>query len=155
MWKSGAEDRSGTPAGAAPGYALGMDGKRLVLVMRTDSYRASAFLAACARLGVAVTVASDREQALAAAAPERGLVVRLERPAEAAGAIADFAASHPVQAVLATDDDGAIAAALACERLGLRHHCAEGVRTARDKARTRRALADAAPPGPRCEVTAA
>jgi biotin carboxylase len=110
------------------------------LVATTTTYKAAAFLEAAARLGVDVTVATERAQALAALHPAGHLRLDFASPERAVEAVRAFAAQHPVDAVLAADDEGTYLAALAGRALGLRHNPPEAVLAARDKRRTRAAL---------------
>lgn len=125
---------------------------RVLFLLSTESYRAGAFLAAARERGVEVTVGSDRAQALAHVNPAGHLVVALHRPVPALERIRAFAAEHPVDAVIGTDDDGALLAARAAEALGLHAHPASGVMLARDKARAREAFAAAGLRSPRFAV---
>ena len=114
---------------------------RVLLLVSTGTYRAGAFLAAARELGVDVTVGSERAQALAHTNPAGHLVVDLHTPAAALDRIREFAADHPIDAVIGADDDGALLAARAAESLGLPGHPSWGVALARDKARAREAFA--------------
>ncbi len=125
---------------------------RLLLLMTTATYRASAFLEAARRLDVPVVVGSDREQALAAASPARHLTLDFLAPEKATGAIVEFAKHYPIRAVVAADDDGAILAAMAAAALGLPHSGVDAVAAARDKHRMREVLAAAGVPSPRSEL---
>ncbi|HEY8492226.1 MAG TPA: ATP-grasp domain-containing protein [Dehalococcoidia bacterium] len=121
---------------------------RVLLVLPSTTYRASDFLAAARRLGVEVVVASDQRQVLESLVPGRSLAVDLNDAEAAAGAMAAFARAHPVDAVVAVDDGGTLAAALAAERLGLPHNPVEAVRATRDKGLLRERLAEAGVPCP-------
>jgi biotin carboxylase len=125
------------------------DPRRVVLLMRHTTYRAGAFLEAAAALRVAVTVASDRAQALASFNPDAHLVFDFADPRAAVRSIQAFARQHPVGAVLAADDDGVVPAAAAAETLGLAHHPETAVAAARSKLETRERFAGAGLPGPR------
>lgn len=122
---------------------------RLLLLMGTATYRASAFLEAAERLGVSVVVGSDRPQVLSAANPGGHLTLNFSAPEEATQAIVEFAKTHPIHAVVSADDDGAILAAMASAALGLPHSPVEPVAAARNKHRMREILADAGVPSPR------
>lgn len=125
---------------------------RVLLVLPTGTYRADAFLAAAARLGVEVTTASERAQALASVMGDRFLEVPLDDPDEVAARIARFAADTPLDAVVAVDDGGLLGAALAAERLGLAHNPPAAVAATRDKAAMRAAWARAGIVQPAFEV---
>lgn len=122
--------------------------ERLLLLMTTNTYRASAFIEAAQRLGVPVVVGSDREQILSAANPGGHLTLNFLAPEQASGAIVAFAKQYPIQAVVSADDDGAILAAMAAAALGLRHNPVDAVTAARDKHRMRAVLAAAGLPSP-------
>lgn len=125
---------------------------RLLLLMTTATYRASAFLEAARRLDIPVVVGSDREQALSAANPAGHLTLDFLAPEKATGAIVEFAKHYPIRAVVAADDDGAILAAMAAAALGLPHSGVNAVAAARDKHRMREVLAAAGVPSPRSEL---
>ena len=116
---------------------------RVLLLMTTRTYRAGSFLAAAERLGVEVTVGSERAQVLADANPAGHLVLDFRNPAEAADQVAGFARTHSLDAILAADDDGVILAAHASAALGLPHNSVDSVEAARDKHRMREILAAA------------
>src|SRR5262245_25537453 len=116
---------------------------RVLLLMTTATYRAGAFLDAARALGAAVVAGTDRPQALAALHPEGHITLDFADTPGASGTIADFARRFPVDAIVAADDDGAIAAACASERLALAHAPAAAVRAARSKLATREAFARA------------
>jgi biotin carboxylase len=118
------------------------------LLLPTATYRASDFVAAADRLGVEVVVGSEHRQALAGAMGDRAVVVPLDDPEAAVQAIAAVHGRTPIDAVLAVDDQGVVIAALAAERLGLRHSRPDAVASTRDKAVMRERLGAAAIPQP-------
>jgi len=113
---------------------------RVLLLVPSATYRARDFMDAARVLGVEVTVASDRRQAMSAALGDRALTVPLHRPQEAAEAIVRLAERTSLDAVVAVDDGGVVTAALASERLGLVHNPPSAARAARDKLLMREAL---------------
>ncbi len=117
--------------------------RRIVLILPSSTYRATDFVDAASELGAEVVVASDKEQALAGLMGDRALRVRLDDPEVAAAGIVERAERLPVDAVVAVDDLGVEAAALAATRLGLPHNPPEAVAATRDKARLRAVLAEA------------
>ena len=119
---------------------------RVLLVLPTATYRAPDFLAAADALGAEVVVASEQAQTLAAYMGDRALQVDLCDPDAAAEAIASRA---PLDAVVAVDDEGVLAAALAAERLGLPHNPPDAVAATRDKVAMRERLGAAGVPQPR------
>jgi biotin carboxylase len=127
---------------------------RVLLLLPTATYRAEDFLAAAATVGAEVVVASDRRQALHGAMGDRALRVDMRRPERAAAAIVELAGRSPLDAVVAVDDGGVAAAALASERLGLAHNPPAAVAATRDKAAMRRAFRAAGIPQPDFAVLA-
>jgi len=125
-----------------------------MLLMTTATYRASAFLEAARAVGAEVVVGTERAQVLAASNPAGHLTLDFADEAGAARAIAAFAARHPLDAVIAADDDGATLAARAAEALGLAHAPHAAVRAARSKLASREAFAGAGLPTPRFERVA-
>ena len=114
---------------------------RVLLLLPSGTYKAPDFLDAARRLGVDVVVASETEQTLADAMGDRALVVDLSDPTGAAKRITALAARHPLDAVVAVDDQGLLIAALAANELGLPANAPEAVARTRNKAEMRAALA--------------
>ncbi len=113
---------------------------RVLLLLPTATYRAPDFVAAAAALGVEVVVGSEHAQAMAGAMGDRALVVPLSDPVAAADAIEALHDRSPLDAVVAVDEQGVVAAATASERLGLRHNPPAAVAATRDKAAMRVAM---------------
>jgi biotin carboxylase len=82
---------------------------------------------------VDVVIGGDQAHAMQDLMGSRSLQVPLDDPERAAEAIVAHDAITPLDAVLAVDDGGAVAAALASQRLGLRHNPPEAVAATRDK----------------------
>lgn len=116
---------------------------RVLLLMATQTYRASAFLEAASRLDVSVAVGSEQAQPLGHLNPGGHLVVDFHDLEGATDKIVEFALKYPLEAIISTDDDGVVLAAMASDALGLSHNPLLAVRTARDKYQTRRVLAAA------------
>lgn len=129
---------------------------RLLLLLTTASYRASAFIDAARRIAVSVTVGSERPQALAGANPAGHLTLDFLAPGKAVRKIAEFNKEYPINAVIAADDDGVNISAMAANELGLPHNPVEAVTAARNKFLMRGILAKAGIPSSRfakCSVT--
>src|SRR3990172_5618809 len=122
---------------------------RLLLLMTTTTYRASAFLEAARRLAVPVVVGSDRDQVLAVANPGGHLTLDFLAPEEASRAIVELSRRYPIRAVVSADDDGAILGAMAAAALELPHNSVDAVAAARSKHRMRDVLAALGAPSPR------
>jgi biotin carboxylase len=111
--------------------------------MRTRTYRAKAFLRAAGRLGVAVTVATEREQPLARKAPGGTLALDFHNPVRAKAQVREFVEDYPLAAVVGVDDDTTVLAAQLAESLGLPHNSVQAVMAARYKDVMRLALGEA------------
>ena len=122
---------------------------RLLLLMTTTTYRASAFLDAARRLQVTVVVGSDQPQALEALTPGSTLTLDFFHPEEAAHTITAFAATYPLDAVVGVDDDTTLTAAMVAEVLGVSHNTVASVAAARNKHQMRQLLAAGGVASPR------
>ena len=115
---------------------------RVLLVMRTRTYRAKAFLAAAARLGLAVTVATEREQPLARLAPGSTLALDFADSRHAQQLVREFAKEYPLESVIGVDDDTTVLAAQLADALHLPHNSIDAVKAARYKDVMRLALSE-------------
>jgi biotin carboxylase len=107
--------------------------RRVLLLLPTTTYRAPDFLAAAERLGVEVVAASEKPNVMARRHPEGLLTLDFRDPEAAARQVREFHASHPIDAVIAVDDETAVAAAAIGAALGCKHNSVEAARAARDK----------------------
>jgi biotin carboxylase len=119
---------------------------RVLLLVPSATYRAGDFLAAARSLGAEVVVGSDVAPAVASAGGS--VQIALGDPVAAAEAIVALDRDRPLDAVVAVDDQGVVAAALAAERLGLVHNAPDAVAATRDKRRLRERLGEAEVPQP-------
>lgn len=113
---------------------------RVLLLMATQTYRASAFLEAASRLDLTVAVGSEEEPVLGHLNPSGNLLVDFHDLEGATDQIVEFASEYPLKAIVSTDDDGVVLAAMASDALGLSHNPLVAVRAARDKYLTRKTL---------------
>ncbi len=120
--------------------------------MATRTYRTNAFIEAARRLGVQVVVGSELPQALSELSPGRTLTLNFLNPEEATQAIVEFAKERPISAVVPSDDDTTILAAMASAALSLPHNSVQSVATARNKHLFRKTLAEAGLPSPQFEI---
>lgn len=111
--------------------------------MPSATYRASDFNSAAESFGVELVIVSEHRQALSGSMGWRALQVDLCDPVGAAAAIVDLAGRHPLDAVVAVDDQGVETAARAAAALGLEASPVGAVRLTRDKIAMRRQLAAA------------
>src|SRR2546430_17366467 len=95
------------------------DTPRLLLLLPTASYRTAAFVEAARRLGVDLTVASERPSTFQDANPRGLLTLDLSDLARAAREARAFAARHPLHGVVGVDDDTAVLAPAIARELGL------------------------------------
>ncbi len=122
---------------------------RLLLLLPTSTYRAAAFVAAADALGIDLTVASEQDSAFSVDEPDKLLTLDFTDPGESAARILAFHQSHPLNAVFGIDDQTAVVAAHAAQRLGLHHNPVRAVEAAGDKFRQRVLLDGAGVPVPR------
>ena len=80
--------------------------------MATRTYRTNAFIEAARKLDVQVVVGSELPQALSELSPGRTLTLNFLNLEEATQAIVEFAKERPISAVVPTDDDTTILAAM-------------------------------------------
>src|SRR2546422_8401570 len=74
--------------------------RRLLLLLPTTTYRTAAFVEAARRLGVELTVASERPSTFEGAQPAAFLTLDFAAPERAAEQAAEFARRHPVAGVV-------------------------------------------------------
>jgi len=127
---------------------------RLLLLLPTVTYRTVAFVEAARRLGVDVTVASERPSTFERANPTGLVTLDFADPAHAAVQARTFAYAHPVHGIVAVDDDTAVVAAAIAQELGLRGNPSAAAAAARDKHQQRQLLAAAGVAVPRFELRA-
>ena len=113
----------------------------MLVVLPTQSYRATDFVEAAQSLGVELTIASESELPLIA--PDRQVLIDCADPAASAERVADLAAVTPIDAIVAADDSGVEIAALASELIGLPSSPVAAVRATLDKEMMRQLLARA------------
>jgi biotin carboxylase len=105
---------------------------RILLLMTTHTYRAQPFVEAARRLNVEIVKGINLPNVLAdqwrAALP-----IDFGDPDEAIRTIVDFAAQHPIDAILSVDDSASIVAAHASKALGLPHNAPDAAEAARNK----------------------
>ncbi len=116
---------------------------RVMLILPTETYRATAFLHAAAELGVQVVVASNEAPTLASLMDGRVLTLDLQHPEKSADRAANFAARWPVDAVVEVDEGSVLTAAAIAARLGTSaRNPVTSVAATRDKRLLRKRLAE-------------
>ena len=121
---------------------------RLLLLVPTSTYRAEAFVRAAKRLPVDLSVASEEPSALSHLLPVTLPAFDFGDTDAACAAMRAFAEKHPIDAVVAVDDQATLAAAAIGHALGLRHNAPDAVYATRNKYRARERIARAALPSP-------
>ena len=119
--------------------------KRLLIVATTTGYQTNMFREAAQRLGVDVSLATDRCHVLDDPWGDHAIPVRFEAPEESAAALAR---GRSFDAVVAIGDRPAYLAALAAERLGLPFHRPQAAAAAINKFATRECFRKAGLPVP-------
>jgi biotin carboxylase len=112
---------------------------RILLVAATTGYQTRSFTAAANRLGIEVTLATDRCHVLEDPWRDNAIPVRFEEPEIAAELLAASAvlAESGVDGVIAVADRPTLVAALTAQRLGLPFHPPPSVAACRDKHKMR------------------
>lgn len=122
--------------------------RRVLLVLPTGTYRASAFLSAARRLGLEVVVASDEPSTLGALHPGQELVVDFARPELAPAALAALDDHVGFGAVVAVDETAVLVAAHLAAALRLPGNSPAAAAATRDKAQLRARLRASGVPQP-------
>ncbi len=122
--------------------------ERALLLLPTSTYRTRDFLDAAGSLGVEVVVGSEEPSTLESFQPDRLLTLDFLDPEGAAAKAREFHARHPLDAVLAVDEETVVVAASIAAALGLPHNPPEAAVRARLKHRMRGALAANGVPQP-------
>ena len=128
--------------------------KRLLLLIPSTSYRVADILAAAHRLEVEVAVGSDRRQVLEKYSEGRTATFDFRNLQRGVRQITDYAENYSLGAILGTDEETTVLAAMASRALGLRHNTPDSVAASVDKHRFRSTLAAAGIPGPEFALTA-
>ncbi len=121
---------------------------RILLLLPTTTYRTEAFLAAARQMDVDVTIGSEKPNTLARLNPAAFLTLSFHDPQQTARRVVDFAAKHPIAAVVAVDDQVTVAAAAVCQALSLRQNSVESVLAAGNKHWMRQLFQHAGVPSP-------
>lgn len=122
---------------------------RILLAASTLGYQTRSLAEAARRLGVDVTLATDRCHILPDPWLDHAIPIRFEHPVESADALARELASTHIDGVIALSDPPTTIAALTAQRLGVPFHPPEATERSRDKALARAAFAAAGLPVPR------
>lgn len=125
-----------------------------MLLLPTATYRATDFLVAAGTLEVDVVVGSEHRQAMSRSMGDRAVVLPLNDVGGAVETIAQLHVRHPLDAVLAVDDQGLVVASAASSRLGLRHNPLDAAVAARDKIVMRERFASASVRQPEYRIVA-
>jgi biotin carboxylase len=124
-----------------------------MLLVSTTGYTGDAFLEAARSLGVPTLVGSDRCHVLAAEWPLEGRVtLDFRHPEEAVRQLVEASRERPLGAIVPTSETTARIAAMASERLGLRHNPPAAAHAAANKRIMRELLQSAGVPAPRARV---
>jgi formate-dependent phosphoribosylglycinamide formyltransferase (GAR transformylase) len=130
-----------------------MGSPHLMLLVSTTGYTGDAFLEAARSLGVPTLVGSDRCHVLSAEWPVEGRVtLDFRHPHEAARQLVEASRERPLGAIVPTSETTARIAAMASERLGLRHNPPAAAQAAANKRIMREMLQSAGVRAPRARV---
>jgi biotin carboxylase len=132
---------------------MGNASSHLMLLVSTTGYTGDAFLEAARRLGVPTLVGSDRCHVLSADWPLEGRVtLDFRHPDEAVRQLVEVSRERSIGAIVPTSEITARIAALASERLGLRHNPPPAANAAANKRIMRDLLERAGVPAPRART---
>ena len=107
---------------------------RVMLILPTETYRATAFLRAAEELELEIVVASNEAPTLAALMEGRVLTLDLGQPIESAERAVEFARRWPIDAVVGVDESSVVTAAAVAGRLGTSwRNPVDAVQRTRDK----------------------
>jgi hypothetical protein len=106
---------------------------RLLLLSNTTGYQANAFREAAERIGVPITLATDRCHVLDDPWGDAAIPVKFHDPDASAEVIAKQSQMTPFTAIVAIGDAPTLTASLAAERLGLYFHSPAAVEACRNK----------------------
>ena len=113
---------------------------RLLLLASKLGYQTHSFVEAARRLGVEVTIGSDRCHQLDDPWADGAVPLHFDEPEQAAERLAEAVRTTPVHAILALGDRQTATAAYAARILGLRSSSPESVNNCRSKLRQRELL---------------
>jgi biotin carboxylase len=112
---------------------------RILLVAATTGYQTRSFTAAAQRLGIEVTLATDRCHVLEDPWRDHAIPVRFEDPELSAEQLS----ANQVDGIVAVADRPTLLAALTAQRFGLPFHPPQAVAACRDKHRMRELFSEA------------
>lgn len=106
---------------------------RLLLFSNTTGYQANAFREAAERIGVPITLATDRCHVLDDPWGDRAIPVKFQDPEHSAETIMEQLQRTPFTAIVAIGDAPTLTAALVAEKLGLKFHSPAAVEACKNK----------------------
>ena len=121
----------------------------ILIVAATTGYQTRAFADAAVRLGLSVTLATDRCHILENPWGDDAIPVRFEQPEDAAWDLAEAVRDRGIAGIVAVADRPAVVAAFTARHLGLPWHPPEAAAVCRDKHRMRILFDQAGLPVPR------
>ena len=122
--------------------------RRVLVIMKSESYKAEDFITAARRLGIELVVGSDQRNVLADYGDRHTLQVDFNNLDDGVRKIAGFHLDRPLDAIVAVEDEGTVLAARASARLGFVSNPEESVVAAENKAMMREILAAMGLDGP-------
>src|SRR5512147_429061 len=110
-----------------------MASQRLLLLSNTTGYQANAFREAAERVGVSITLATDRCHVLDDPWGDRAVPVKFHEPLESAKVIVAQSTNTPFDGIVAIGDAPTMTGALAAEQLQLPFHSPAAVEGSKNK----------------------
>ena len=126
--------------------------KNVLLLVPTETYRAQAFIDAANNLGLSLTIASECPLPMAQRMGERAIVASLQHPEVGAEQIESAGRTRKFDAIVSVDDSGLRTAAIASEKLGLKHISTSTTEMSQNKIAMRRKLSSAMISQPKFQI---
>jgi len=126
--------------------------RRILLLMPTKTYRASAFLQAAHALPLDIVVGTERQQALEPLTEGKTVTLDFRNVRKAVASIVAFSTAFPIDAIVPVDDETVLLASHACQALGLLHNSIESSGAVTNKYVMRKLLRAAGLPSPDFEI---
>lgn len=125
---------------------------RILLLAPSTSYKIGDFLAAAERVGADVVVGSNERQVMEEILPGKTITLDFLNLPEAVEKALAFIEEHPIKAIVSTDEDATVLAAMISQALALPHNPVSAAAAAKDKEMLREVLTAVSVPTPPFQV---
>lgn len=125
---------------------------RILFLMPSRTYRASAFLNAAQKLNLDIVVGSEKKQVLEVFTPDKTITLNFYDLTKCVERIVEFAKKYSLDAIIPVDETTAVIASMASKALSLPHNLPEAAIASREKHRMRSVLTKSGLPSPRTRI---